>query len=60
MTAFESASRDWAREVDAESARLIERGVPPYDAIEQARRIVSRRRARAACEGVPVPGDGAR
>lgn len=34
----------WGFEVDAEMVRLIEAGVPPYDAADQAREIVSKRR----------------
>lgn len=36
--------RKWKSEVEREMQRLIERGVPPWDAAEQAREIVSRRR----------------
>jgi hypothetical protein len=43
-SAFDRARDDWSREVDREAARLVEEGTPPYDAIEQARNIVSRRR----------------
>lgn len=43
------ATRAWDAEVDAEAARLIERGIPPFDAVIRAREIVSaRRRNRAA------------
>lgn len=44
MGAFEDEQRKWDVEVDTEAAELIRRGVPPYDAIEQARNNVSRRR----------------
>ena len=40
----------WDAEVTEESIRLIETGVPPYDAMERARNIVSRRRARQASQ----------
>lgn len=39
------AIRDWNFEVEQEAERLIRRGVPPYDAIDQARNAVSKRRA---------------
>lgn len=40
--------RAWDIEVDAEMARLIEEGVPPFDAAGRARDIVSRRRRKAS------------
>lgn len=41
---FDLERRKWNAEVDAEAARLVRKGVPPFDAIEKAREIVSRRR----------------
>ncbi len=37
--------REWDNEVETEMRRLIERGTPPYEAIDKARDIVSRRRS---------------
>jgi hypothetical protein len=50
---FKDAQRNWDIEVEAEAVELIESGTPPYDAIDQARNIVSRRRRqrRASEEG---------
>lgn len=39
------AVEEWDREIDEETARLIEDGVPPFNAAERARDNVSRRRA---------------
>lgn len=39
------AIRKYTREVESETIKLIERGVPPYDAAEQAKRIVAVRRS---------------
>lgn len=52
MTSFavQRAVREWESEVAAEMVRLIESGVPPFDATGQAREIVSRRRAAKAAE----------
>lgn len=36
--------KDWEKEVNAVMRELIEAGVPPWDAIDKARDIVSRRR----------------
>ena len=44
MSAFERAMREFAGEVDAEAARLVALGVPPLDAVIQARQRVSQRR----------------
>jgi len=41
---FKDAMRRWDIEVEAEATELIESGTPPYEAIEQAKNIVSRRR----------------
>lgn len=49
----QQAIRKWDAEVDRETVRLIEAGVPPFDAVEQARKIVERRREAAAAQ----PGD---
>jgi hypothetical protein len=43
-----NAIADWDAEVETEAIRLIERGTPPYDAVERARNIVERRRREAA------------
>ena len=40
----------WNQEVDAEMARLIERGVPPHDATKRAQKHVSDKRSRRAAE----------
>jgi hypothetical protein len=45
---FGEESDRFGREVDAEAARLVRRGMPPYEAIEKARGIVSARRAEQA------------
>jgi hypothetical protein len=46
---YEQAAREFVREVDAEAARLIQLGVPPWDAIIQARqRVEKARRDKAA------------
>lgn len=44
MSSFDTARRHWDIEVDSVAAELVEQGVPPWDAAEQARRIVSQRR----------------
>ncbi len=44
MGTFKSAVISWEIEVEHEAARLVKQGVPPWDAIEQARENVSRRR----------------
>ncbi len=41
---FKNASDEWNREVDAEAARLVEEGTPPYEAVKRATEAVSRRR----------------
>ena len=38
------ATREWEYEVDTEAARLVESGVPPFDAIAQARDLVVEKR----------------
>lgn len=46
---YQSAANDWKAEVEAEADRLIiQRGVPPWDAIQQARDIISNRRRQQA------------
>lgn len=50
LNTLKSAMRDWEFEVEQESIRLIERGVPPYDAMEQAVKNVSKARERAERE----------
>lgn len=44
MDDYKRASREFALEVDQETARLIKDGMPPWDAVEEARRRVSKRR----------------
>jgi hypothetical protein len=41
MSELDDAIQRWYNEVAAEAIRLIEAGVPPYDAMERARRMVS-------------------
>jgi hypothetical protein len=53
---FEQESRLWSAEVKGVAAELVRRGTPPYQAIEDAREIVSERRRRQATE----PREGAR
>jgi uncharacterized protein HemX len=48
MNDAEQAAREFRGEVDAEAARLIRIGVPPWDAAIQARQRVSRRRLESA------------
>ena len=45
---FETESRIWSMEVRKVAAELVRRGTPPYQAIEDAREIVSERRRRKA------------
>lgn len=45
--ALRRAIDDWNADVEEEATRLILQGVPPFDAIAQARDRVSRRRALA-------------
>lgn len=47
MTSYEQAAREFVNDVDAEAARLIELGVPPWDAVIQARQRVEKRRREA-------------
>ena len=47
----QEATHKWNREVNEEIVRLIEQGVPPFDAADKARDNVSRRRRTAA--GLP-------
>jgi hypothetical protein len=44
----------WDSEVSGETARLIERGVPPFDAVECAVKNVSTRRSSKAFEADTV------
>lgn len=48
MSEFDYESQKWTREVDAEAAQLVRQGVPPWDAIQQARDAVARRRRQAS------------
>lgn len=41
---FRNAARRWDNEVDAEAARLVEEGIPPFEAMRRATEIVSQRR----------------
>ena len=53
---FETESRVWAAEVGEEAARLVRLGVPPWDAMIQARQCVScRRRAEADAAQDEIP-----
>lgn len=47
-SAFEREAANFQIEVDEEAARLVRLGVPPWDALIQARQRVSRRRRLAA------------
>jgi len=49
---LQDAMRRWDNEVDAEATKLIEGGTPPYEAIQQAKKTVSRRRSGGYCEKV--------
>ena len=51
---LKDAIRRWDNEVEDEAMRLIERGTPPYEAIQQARDIVSRKRREAQFKAVNV------
>lgn len=45
---FDNARREWSDEVDAEAARLVrEFGIPPLDALDQAKKNIARRRSDA-------------
>lgn len=44
MSNFITERRVWEAEVDAEAARLLRLGVPPWDALIQARQRVQKRR----------------
>jgi hypothetical protein len=48
MSTFDYEKRKFEDEVEAEAARLVRQGTPPYDAIDQARRMVTARRRQAA------------
>lgn len=53
---FETESRVWQAEVDEEAARLVRLGVPPWDALIQARqRVTARRRREADPNFKPAP-----
>lgn len=41
---LKNAIGDWDAEVQTETVRLIEEGTPPYDAADEAMKIVSARR----------------
>ena len=45
MSGLDVVMMKWKSEVDAETIKLIEKGVPPYTANQQAVIIVSNRRA---------------
>ena len=45
MGDLKSAIQDFKIECEREAIKLIENGIPPYDAIAQARDIVSKKRA---------------
>jgi hypothetical protein len=44
MKELQRAMRQWDEDVEEEAVRLVKQGVPPYEAVGQARQIVSRRR----------------
>lgn len=44
MSRLDDAIRSYGAEVESEAVRLIEGGVPPFDAMEQARNNVRARR----------------
>lgn len=48
MLDFQAEKRMFESDVECEAARLVRRGVPPFDAITQARDLVSRRRREQA------------
>lgn len=50
MSIFDYERSKWNGEVDAEAARLVRLGVPPLDAIIQARQRVSARRRASGVE----------
>lgn len=50
MSLFSRVVRDWENEVDEVAARLVEDGVPPFQAMQRAREIVRERRQQAAAE----------
>ena len=59
MNEYREAERAFVAEVDREAARLIRLGVPPWDAIIQARQRVSQRRRESARSVAAVdPVDG--
>jgi hypothetical protein len=41
---LKDAIKKWDADVEAEAVKLIQNGVPPYDAMERARNTISRRR----------------
>lgn len=45
---LQRAEREWKQEADAEAARLIREGVPPFEARMRAESIVSMRRTSQA------------
>ena len=50
LSESQQASRSLEREIDAEAAKLIrEQGIPLYDALDLAQKIV--RRKRSGCKG---------
>lgn len=48
MSEFDYEAQKWTREVETKAAEFIRQGVPPWDAMQQARDAVSRMRRRAA------------
>ena len=52
MSEFEIERRRWSEEVDAEAARLLREGVPPYEAIDRARTIIAGRRKRKSSQPI--------
>ena len=50
---FQQAAAKWSAEIDDIACELLERGVPPYDALDRARGMVADRR-RAAANNVGI------
>ena len=48
--ALKKVIREWESEVENETQRLVEQGMPPYDAMEQATKNVSARRKQKSAD----------
>lgn len=53
---YETAAAAWRAEIEVEAERLITLGVPPWDALIQARQRIERRRWKASNPS-PLPGE---